>query len=118
VAEDHEEAEKALNGELAELAAEHFGDVGLLDAEQSGGLRLFQATAFQDCMDLVDELRLDQVFFGIGDAEVFENVSASHFVSVLLHDSLSLTIPAASARRRRVNSMSRRGVSRPDFDFF
>lgn len=86
--EGDQEAEKALDGELAELAAEHFGDVGLLDAEQSGGLRLFQETAFQDCIDLVDELRLDQVLFSIGDAEILEYVSASDFIPMLFHVSL------------------------------
>ncbi len=118
MAEGYEEAEKALDGKLAELAAEHFGDVGLLDAEQSGGLRLFQTTAFQDCMDLVEELRLDQVFFSIGDAEILEYVSASDFTPVLFHVSLSLAMRSASAGRRRISSRSRRGVSRPDFDFF
>lgn len=41
--EGDEEAQKALHGELAEVAAQHPGDIGLAGAEQSGDLDLSQA---------------------------------------------------------------------------
>lgn len=75
---------------MTELAAKHFGNVGLFDVEERGGLGLFEASALQDSVDLEDELRLDQVLFGVGDAEVLEDVSASDFVPILFHVSLSL----------------------------
>ena len=37
--EGDEEAQKALHGELAEVAAQHPGDIGLACAEQGGGLK-------------------------------------------------------------------------------
>ena len=37
--EGDEEAQKALHGELAEVAAQHPGDIGLADAEQGSGLK-------------------------------------------------------------------------------
>ena len=66
--EGDEEAQKALHGELAEFAAQHFGDIGLADAEQGGGFDLFQAALFHDRIDLEDQLRLDEVFLGVGQA--------------------------------------------------
>jgi len=41
--ERHEETQKTLNGKLMEFAAQHFGNVGLADSEESGRLNLFQA---------------------------------------------------------------------------
>jgi hypothetical protein len=38
-----EEAQKALHGELAEVAAQHPGDIGPADTEQGGGLDLFHS---------------------------------------------------------------------------
>ena len=37
--EGDEAAQTALHGELAEVAAQHPGDIGLADAEQGGGLK-------------------------------------------------------------------------------
>ena len=36
--ERHEEAQKAFDGKLPELPTEHFGDIGLFNAEQTGGI--------------------------------------------------------------------------------
>jgi len=44
--EGDEEAQKALHGKLAEIAAQHLGDIGLSDAEKGGSLNLFQAVFF------------------------------------------------------------------------
>jgi hypothetical protein len=44
--EGHEEAHQAVDGKRPEIAAQHFRDIGLLDAEQIGGLGLFQAALF------------------------------------------------------------------------
>jgi hypothetical protein len=85
VIEGDEEVQKALDGELAEVAAQQLGDIGLADAEQGGGLDLFEAALFHDRVDLEDQLRLDQVLFGVGQAEIFEHVAASDFVSRFAH---------------------------------
>jgi hypothetical protein len=84
--EGYEKAQKSLNGKLPELAAQHFGYIGLTDAEQIGGLDLFQSAFFQDSVDLEHKLRLDQMFLCIGHADVLEHVAASGFVSFLAHD--------------------------------
>jgi hypothetical protein len=49
--ERHEKAQEAFNGKLAELTAQHFGYIWLANAEQIGGLDLFQAAIFQDRVD-------------------------------------------------------------------
>jgi hypothetical protein len=93
--EGHKETHQALDGKLAELTAQHLADVGLFDSEGLGGLGLFHVAALHDGVDLEDELGLNQMFFGIGDAEVFKDVSASDFVSLLGHVSLCLAICSA-----------------------
>jgi hypothetical protein len=80
VIEGDREAQQALDGELAEVAAQHLGDIGLADSEQGSGLDLFQATLFHDPIDLENQLGLDEMFLGIGQAKVFERVAASDFV--------------------------------------
>jgi hypothetical protein len=50
--ERDKEAQKALDGELAKLAAEHFGDIGLADTEEAGSLHLFEAAFFHEGVDL------------------------------------------------------------------
>jgi hypothetical protein len=85
VIEGDEEAQKALHGELAEVAAQHPGDIGLAGPDQGSGLDLFQAALFHDRIDLEDQLCFDEVFFGVGQAEVFEYVAASGLVFLLAH---------------------------------
>jgi hypothetical protein len=116
--ERDEKAQQAFNRKLPEFAAQHFRDIGLLDAKKIGRLDLFQAAMLQYAVDLENELRFDQVLFGIRQAEVRENIPASGFVCFLPHSSFSFAIRSASRRRRFINSMSMRGVSRPLFDFF
>jgi len=72
--ERHEEAQKALDGKLPELTAEHLGDIGLFDAEQTGGRRLCQAACFHDGLDLEHQLRLDQVFFPVRHTDLLEDL--------------------------------------------
>lgn len=90
-----EKTEQPLDGELAELTSKHFGNIGLFDAEQDGGLGLFQAAAFQNPVDFEHELGLDQMFFRVRNTEVSEHISTSGFVSLLLHVLLSLAISSA-----------------------
>ena len=75
--ERHEKTQKALNGKLPEFTAQHLRHIGLTDAEQICGLNLLQTPIFQDRVDLEYKLRLDQVLFRIGNADVFEHVAAS-----------------------------------------
>src|ERR1017187_5300905 len=116
--ERHEKAQQALNGKLPELTAQHLGYVGLADAQQIGRLDLFQATLFHERVDLEYKLRLDEMLFRIRRAEILEHVPAADFVSLFAHGSISFAICSASRRRCLISSMSRRGVSRPVFDFF
>jgi len=95
VIQSDEETEQSLDGELAELTAKHFGNIGLFDAEQRGSFRLFQSTAFEDGVDLEHELGLDQMFFRVGNTEISEHISTSGFVSLLFHVFLSLEISSA-----------------------
>jgi len=88
--EGDEKAQKALYRELTEVAAQHLGDIGLADAEQGSGLDLFQASFFHDRIDLEDQLCLDEVFFGVGQAEILKHVAASDFATLLAHIVISL----------------------------
>jgi hypothetical protein len=94
--ERHQKAQKALNGKLPEFASQHLGNVGLFDAEKVGSLNLLQAAIFHDRVDFENELRLDQVLFGIRHADVFEHIPAPGFVSRLPHCSLSFAICSAT----------------------
>jgi hypothetical protein len=84
--ESDEEAQQALHGKLPELAAQHFGDVGLFDAEEIGGFGLLQAAFFHEAVDLEHELRLDQVLLRVRHAQILEHVPASGGVWSLAHE--------------------------------
>src|SRR6266567_1519268 len=116
--ERHQEPQQALHRKLPEFAAQHFGNVRLRDAEQLAGLDLFQLPILEDGVDFVDELRLDQMLLGVRQAEVFEDIAAAGFILLLSHYSVPFAICSASRSRCSINSMSRRGVARPVFDFF
>src|SRR5271165_141573 len=117
--ESHEEPQKALNGKLPELTAQHLGYIWLTDAKQIGSLHLFQTAILHDRVDLEYKLRLDQMLLRIRHTDVLEHIAASGFVSLLVgHGCISLAICSASRSRCLISSMSRRGVSRPVFDFF
>ena len=72
IIESHEEPQQALDRELPELAAEHLGDIGLGHAEQLARFDLLQAAILENSVDFVDELRLDQVLFGVRHTQVLE----------------------------------------------
>jgi hypothetical protein len=116
--ERDEEEHQALDRKLPEFAPEHLGDIGLADAEQRGRFDLFQAAPFHERVNLEDKLRLDEVFLCIWQAEILKHVPAPSFVSFLAHTAFSFAICSASRNLCLINSMSRRGVSRPVFDFF
>ena len=44
----HQKAQQALDGKLTELAAQHLGDIGLADPEQTRRLDLFQPAFFHE----------------------------------------------------------------------
>jgi hypothetical protein len=46
--ERYQEMEKPFNGELPEFVAQHFGDVGLANTEQAGGLHLGEPPLFHE----------------------------------------------------------------------
>lgn len=77
LSERHEEAHQTLDGELAEVAVQHLGDVGLLHAEQPGSLDLPQTARAHQGIDLQDKLCLYQVLIGAGEANVGEDIAAA-----------------------------------------
>jgi hypothetical protein len=97
--ERHKEPQQTLNRKLPKLAAQHLGNVGLLDAEEIGGFGLLKAAPFHDRVDFVDQLRFDQMLLGIWDAKILKHVSASDFVAFLFPGSVPLAICSASRRR-------------------
>jgi hypothetical protein len=113
--ERHQEPQQPLNRELPEVTAQHLGNVGLLDPEQLGGLNLLEPALLHQGVDLVDELRLDQVFLGIGKAEISEDIPAPHFVSIFFFVMVAhlFTMRSASRNGRLISSISALGVSRP-----
>src|SRR5712692_332215 len=116
--ESDQEPQKPFDRELPELTPKHLRDVRLRDTEQFPGLDLFQTTLPHDGIDLVHELRLDQVLLGIRYAQVLEDVPAPNLSFHLTHGPLPFAICSASRSRCSISSVSRRGVSRPVFDFF
>ena len=119
VIEGYQETQQAFDGELAELSAQHLRDIGLADAKQLGGFHLLEAALLQDRVDLEYKLRLDQMLFRIGHADVLEHVAAPGFISLFVaHCFPPLAICSASRKRCRISSMSQRGVCFPLFDFF
>jgi len=84
--ESDQEPQKPFDRELPELAPKHLRDVRLRDTEQFPGLDLFQTTLPHDGIDLVHELRLDQVLLGIRHAQVLEDVPAPNLSFPLTHD--------------------------------
>jgi hypothetical protein len=118
VIEPNEKTQQALDGKLPELPTQHLRDIRLLDTEQLGGLSLFKSAAFHYAVNLEHKLSLDQMLFRMRNAEILEYVPASNLVSLFAHDFLPLAIFSALRKRCSISSISRRGVSRPVFDFF
>ena len=55
--ESHQKAQQPFNRELAELAAQHLGYIGLADAEQRRRVGLFHVPLFHNGVDLINQLR-------------------------------------------------------------
>ena len=79
---------------------------------------LFQAALLHERVDFEDKLRFYEVLFRIRHTEILEHILASSSVSLLGHFFLSFAMRSASRNRCLIISISRRGVSRPVFDFF
>jgi hypothetical protein len=116
--ERHEKAQKALDGKLPEIAAQYLRYIRLTDSKQIGRLDLFQAALFHKRVDLEDKLRLDEMLLRIRHAEILENISSAGFVSFFANGPTPLQSVRPSTNRCLISCMSRRGVSRPVFDFF
>jgi CHASE1-domain containing sensor protein len=71
LAERHQEAHEPLDGKLPEIAAQHFGNVRLPDAEKFRRFDLFQAALLHQSVDPEDKLGLDQMLLGLGKADIF-----------------------------------------------
>ena len=80
MAEGDQESHEAFDGVAAEVAGEHGGDFGLIDAENRGGGGLGEAARADGAIDAEDESGFEDVFGGIGEAEVGEYVAAAGVV--------------------------------------
>ena len=72
-----EQAEQALQRILAEVAPQQPRHVGLGQAHQPCGLGLGDAAIAHDVVDAADQLGLDEVSVGVGEAEIGEDVAAA-----------------------------------------
>ena len=97
----YKETQQTFDRKLPKLPAQHFGDIGLANAKQTCSFDLFQAALFHNRVNLQHQLRLDQMLFGIGKAEVSEDIVASFFIICVAHGFLSLAVCSASRNRIR-----------------
>ncbi len=74
LAKRHEEAHQPLERELPKVALEHFGDVGLLDAETPCRGGLSELLLLHHSRDLADELGLKGEL--VGDGTIAERETA------------------------------------------
>ena len=74
---------------------------------------LFHAARFHDGSDLEYQLRLDQMLIRIRRPDILEDIAAPGFIIFLAHGFSPCAIRSASRSLCFINSMSRRGVSRP-----
>ena len=70
-----EESHQPFDRVAAELACQHSGHLGLIDAHEISRGRLGQLPLPDGLVNLNDQAGLDQVFAGVGQAEVREDVS-------------------------------------------
>jgi len=77
LAEGGEELHEAADAEVSGTIAHEEGDLGLLDAEDFGDFDLGQAAVLEDGIDLQGELGFEELLFGIGEAEIGEDVAAA-----------------------------------------
>ena len=75
MAQGDEEPHQAFYRIAAELACQHCRYLGLIDANELSGGRLRQMPLPDGPVDLNDQAGLDQVFAGVGQAEVCEDVA-------------------------------------------
>jgi hypothetical protein len=94
--ERHEKTQKAFDGEMPKLSAQHLGYIGLADAKQFGRLNLFQAAMLHDGVNFEHQLRLDQVLLGIRNPDIFEHIRTAGFIGLFC---------SASRRRCLINSI-------------
>jgi hypothetical protein len=73
------EVHQSLDGEAFELVALEGGDFRLVDAEAAGGFGLSEFTGSEDFVDHDAEAELGVEFFGVGQAEVGEDVARTDF---------------------------------------
>ena len=77
LSESRQELDQPANGEVSGPVANERRHMGLLDAENSGGLRLREATAFDDAGDLQRQPRFHQFLIRVGQAEIGEYVATA-----------------------------------------
>ena len=75
MAQCDKEPHQPLDRIAAELACQHCRYLGLIDANELSRGRLGQLSLADGPVDLNDQAGLDQVFAGVGQAEVREDVS-------------------------------------------
>ena len=79
MAQGDEEPHQAFYRIAAELACQHCRYLGLIDANELSRGRLGQLSLADGPVDLNDQAGLDQVFAGVGQAEVREDVARAGF---------------------------------------
>ena len=81
--ERHEKTQKTFYRKLPQLASQHLGNIGLSNSEKIGRLDLFQGALFQECVNLANQLRLDEVLVRVSSGKILERASAVAFISLL-----------------------------------
>ena len=118
VPECDEESHQPFDRVAAELACQHSGHLGLIDAHEISRGRLGQLPLPDGLVNLNDQAGLDQVFAGVGQAEVREDVSRTGFLLKSFCFQHVFTSLRNCFSRWRTNSISDCGVAIPALDFF
>jgi hypothetical protein len=74
-----QEFHEAIDRVFPKIASEHARDLGLTDSHALSGLRLGQLALPRQAVDFRDDLRLEQVGLGVGQAEIGKDVVTSGF---------------------------------------
>ena len=74
-----QEFHEAIDRVFPKIASEHAGHLGLTDAQALSSLCLCQLALSRQTVNFRDDLRLEQVGLGIGQAEIGKDVVASGF---------------------------------------
>ena len=75
--EKQEEAHEPLEGESGQAATQEHGDLWLVDSQEFGGPGLGELAFLNEHRDLVGQFGLGERLFGVGNAEVGEDISAA-----------------------------------------